>query len=200
MEETQTSKTLHCGNNHEKLLLWLISLDSTALWSQKLLEALTHRGLPGCLPIWPSRGLATMLHYKSREQIEAYWVGRGVGFWVGCCSINSAHRHKIKFERQIDLLDLVDRGGCTWIIRWENYLINEKIKNINWITIKLHYQTLVIKDVLFLYLQACGQFWLLQIVGYFDAKYSGCFIYNTPFIPIDGRQSFDLFNLNERKQ
>lgn len=55
---------------------------------------------------------------------------------MGCCSIKSAHQYKIKFERQIDLLDLVDRGRCARIIRWENYLINEKEKKI----IKLHYR------------------------------------------------------------
>ncbi len=77
--ETQTTKKFYRGNSHEKLLLWLMSLDSNSLWSQKLQEALTHRCLPGCLPIWPSRGLATMPHYKSREQIEGYWVGQGVG-------------------------------------------------------------------------------------------------------------------------
>lgn len=115
---------------------------------------------------------------------------------MGCSSINSADHRKITFERQIDLLDLVDGGGCAWIIRWENYLINKK-KLIKWITNKQQCQTLNMQDFLFLYLQTCRQ--SLQLVGYFDAKYSGCFIYNTPFIPVDGRQSLDLFNLNERK-
>lgn len=42
----------------------------------------------------------------------------------GMCFINSVNRIKFKFERQIDLLDLVDGRGCAWIIKWENYLIN----------------------------------------------------------------------------
>lgn len=112
--------------NLEKLLLWLIALQSTSLWSQKLWEALTHRGLPGCLPIWLSLALATTLHYKSREQTQGYWVGQGVGFWVGCCSISSADPLKSKFQRQTDLLDLVDGWGCARIIRRQNNLINKK--------------------------------------------------------------------------
>lgn len=99
-----------------------------SLWSQKLWEALTHRGPPGCLPTWPSLSLATTPHYKSREQTEGYWVGQRVVSGVGCCSINSVDLPKIKFERQIDLLDLVDRWCWAGIIRWENYLKKKNCK------------------------------------------------------------------------
>lgn len=49
----------------------------------------------------------------------------------------------------------------------------------------------------FPHLQTRRQFPLLQIAGYFDAKYSGRFIYNAPFITIYRWQSLDLFELQE---
>lgn len=52
-----------------------------------------------------------------------YWAGGGVGFWVGGCFICL-----IKFERQIDSLDLVDGGRCARILVWENELIDKKRK------------------------------------------------------------------------
>lgn len=47
----------------------------------------------------------------------------------------------------------------------------------------------------FPYLQTCFQFWLIQVIGYFDAKYSGSLIYNTPLISIDRWQSLHLLDL-----
>lgn len=48
------------------------------------------------------------------------------------------------------------------------------------------------------HLQACRQFLLLGVAGYFDAEYPGRFVYHTPLVSVDRRQSFDLFDLNEK--
>lgn len=50
------------------------------------------------------------------------------------------------------------------------------------------------------YLQARRQLRLLQAVAYFDAKDPGSFIDDAPFLPINGRQGLDLFDLDEGKR
>lgn len=180
--------------------MWLISLYGISSWSQKLWKALTHRCLPGCLPIWPSQGLATTLHYNSREQTQGYWVGVGVGCWVGCCSFKSSDLLHIKFERQIRL---------TWSGIWAELRLDNQVGELSdqyrGKKIRTALQTKMHDGHLwlicnFLHLQTRCQFWLLQVGGYFNAKYPGCFINHTPFITIDRRQSLDLFNLRENEE
>lgn len=119
----QTTVILNHGKQWQwKLLMWLISLYGISSWSQKLWKALTHRCLPGCLPIWPSQGLATTLHYNNREQTQGYWVGVGVGCWVGCCSFKSSDLLHIKFERQIRL---------TWSGIWAELRLDNQVGELS---------------------------------------------------------------------
>lgn len=134
---------------------------------------------------------------KARNKWD-YWAGGGVGVWVGCCFISLAHRCLIQFERQINSLNLVDGGWCARIIMWENNLIDKKRKKI--INLRSCCDVRWMFPSRFVHLQTCRQLRLLQVAAYFDAKDSGSFIYNAPFIPIDGRQGLDLFNLNEGEQ